>query len=72
MPDEDEMQEKLDWLVNVAVTYKKNALSDVRPTCVYTLYSPQGERLAAFAFFRDLLVTGEGMYTVEPGGSKAQ
>lgn len=69
---EDEMREKLDWLAGLVVTCKQNALPPAGHTCVYTLYSPQGERLAAFAFFRDLLVTGDGMYAVEPGDSQAQ
>ena len=64
---EDEMREKLDWLAGLIVTCKQNALPPAGHTCVYTLYSPLGERLAAFAFFRDLLVTDDGMYAVEPG-----
>ena len=70
--DEDEMREKLDWLAGLVVTLKQNALPYVGHTCVYTLYSPQGERVAAFAFFHDLLVTDGGMYTVAPGDSQAQ
>lgn len=66
-PDENEMREKLEWLAGLAVTCKQNALPYAGHTCVYTLYSPQGERLADFEFFRDLLVTGDGMYAVEPG-----
>lgn len=61
------MREKLDWLAGLIVTCKQNALPPAGHTCVYTLYSPLGERLAAFAFFRDLLVTDDGMYAVEPG-----
>ena len=66
MPDEDEMQEKLDWLAGLVVTLKRNALPHAGPTCVYTLYSSQGEKLATFAFFHDLLVTDSGMYAVAP------
>lgn len=64
--DEDEMQEKLDWLAGLVVTLKRNALPHAGPTCVYTLYSSQGEKLATFAFFHDLLVTDSGMYAVAP------
>lgn len=70
--DEDEMREKLDWLAGLVVTLKQNALPYAGHTCVYTLYSPQGERLAAFAFFHDLLVTDGGMYAVESGDSQTQ
>lgn len=69
--DEDEMQEKLDWLAGLVVTLKRNALPHAGPTCVYTLYSSQGEKLATFAFFHDLLVTDSGMYAVAPGDSQA-
>lgn len=64
--DAHEMREKLDWLADLVVTYKQNALPYAGRTCMYTLYSPGGERLAAFEFFHDLLVTGSGMYAVEP------
>ena len=70
--DADEMQEKLNWLAGLSVTLKQNALPSAGHTCVYTLYSAQGEKLADFAFFRDLLVTGDGMYAVEAGGAQAQ
>ena len=70
--DKEEMQEKLDWLAGLVVGCKQNALPYAGHTCVYTLYSPQGERLAAFEFFHDLLVTDGGMYTVAPGDSQAQ
>lgn len=70
--DEDEMREKLDWLAGLVVTLKQNALPYAAHTCVYTLYSPQGERVAAFAFFHDLLVTDGGMYAVESGDSQTQ
>lgn len=70
--DEDEMREKLDWLAGLVVTLKQNALPYAGHTCVYTLYSPQGERVAAFAFFHDLLVTDGGMYAVESGDSQTQ
>lgn len=70
--DEDEMREKLDWLAGLVVTLKQNALPYAGHTCVYTLYSPQGERLAAFSFFHDLLVTDGGMYAVESGDSQTQ
>lgn len=70
--DEDEMREKQDWLAGLVVTLKQNALPYAGHTCVYTLYSPQGERLAAFAFFHDLLVTDGGMYAVESGDSQTQ
>lgn len=66
----DEMQEKLDWLASLVVTLKRNALPPAGHTCVYTLYSPQGETLAAFSFFHDLLVTDSGMYAVAPGDSQ--
>lgn len=69
---EDEMREKLDWLAGLVVTLKQNALPYAGHTCVYTLYSPQGERVAAFAFFHDLLVTDGGMYAVESGDSQTQ
>ena len=61
------MREKQDWLPGLVLTTKQNALPPAGHTCVYTLYSPQGERLAAFAFFHDLLVTDDGMYAVESG-----
>lgn len=70
--DEDEMREKLDWLAGLVVTLKQNALPYAGHTCVYTLYSPQGERVAAFSFFHDLLVTDGGMYAVESGDSQTQ
>lgn len=67
-----EMHEKLDWLANLVVTCKQNALPAMGYTCVYTLYSPQGEKLAAVEFFHDLLVTDDGMYAVEPGEPQTQ
>lgn len=70
--DADEMREKLNWLAGLSVTLKQNALPSAGHTCVYTLYSAQGEKLADFAFFRDLLATGDGMYAVEAGGAQAQ
>ena len=69
--NEDEMREQLDWLAGLVVTCKQNALPYAGYTCAYTLYTPQGERLATFAFFHDLLVTGDGMYAVETGNSSA-
>lgn len=72
MPDEDETRETLDWLAGLVVTCKRSALPYAGHTCVYTLYSPQGEKLAALEFFHDLLVTGDGMYAVEPGHSQAR
>ncbi len=70
--DADEMRDKLDWLAGLVVTVKQNALPCAGHTCAYTLYSPQGERLATFEFFDELLVTDVGMYQVEPGDSPAQ
>lgn len=70
--DEDEMRKKLEWLAGLVVTTKQNALPYAGHTCAYTLYSSQGERLATFAFFNELLVTDVGMYAVEPGDSPAQ
>ena len=69
--NEDEMLEQLDWLAGLVVTCKHNALPYAGYTCAYTLYAPQGERLATFAFFHDLLVTDDGMYAVEVGNSSA-
>lgn len=68
--EEGEMREKLHWLAGLTVTVKQSALPYGEPTCVYRLYSPQGEELAAFQFFHDLLLTGDGLYAVEMGGSQ--
>lgn len=68
----EEMRQKLDWLAGLVVTCKRNALPRAGHTCLYTLYSPQGEKLAVFAFFQDLLVTDDGMYAVEPGDFPTQ
>lgn len=43
--DDGAMRQKLDWLAGLVVTCKQNALPYAGRTCVYTLYSPEGETL---------------------------